>query len=71
MLLNCGGVVDIQEHLTVQEETQVYILDSHRPLSLHNIYASQNIKVLDDGDMDHELEEPFFALEVCFALETK
>jgi cell division control protein 45 len=40
-MLNCGGVVDLSEFLTLTPEMHVFLLDSHRPLSLDNIFHPQ------------------------------
>ncbi|KAJ1534589.1 hypothetical protein HK096_003707 [Nowakowskiella sp. JEL0078] len=49
IFLNCGGMVDLSEYLTLTENMMVYIADSHRPINLHNLFGSDQIMVLDDG----------------------
>lgn len=65
-MLNCGGLVDLSEYFTLSDEMTCYVLDSHRPLNLHNIYATNQIVVLDDGDIEStsDIKEAFEALEV-------
>jgi cell division control protein 45 len=45
ILLNVGGMVQLSEYIDIDAETKVYILDSHRPLNLHNAFGPQNNQV--------------------------
>ncbi|EGD77460.1 hypothetical protein PTSG_08555 [Salpingoeca rosetta] len=53
LMINCGGTVDVAQVLDLSDEEQedlcIYVLDSHRPLNLDNVY-SENIRVFDDGE---------------------
>jgi cell division control protein 45 len=53
ILLNCGGSIDIakglQEH-KVPDHITCYIVDSHRPYNLSNVYESQSRVVVVDDD---------------------
>ncbi len=41
-LINCGALVNLAELLELSETTvQVYVLDSHRPFNLRNVYHRQ------------------------------
>lgn len=40
-MLNCGGVVDLSEFLSLTPQLNVFLMDSHRPLSLDNIFHPQ------------------------------
>ncbi|XP_026467961.1 cell division control protein 45 homolog isoform X2 [Ctenocephalides felis] len=46
ILLNCGGSVDIVDLLQLPDDVIVYILDSHRPIDICNIYSSGQIRIL-------------------------
>ncbi|KAJ3036486.1 hypothetical protein HDV00_002695 [Rhizophlyctis rosea] len=66
-LINCGGLVDITEYLSINEQMTIYVADSHRPANLHNLLAHDNVMVLDDGessgDVFKEIKEAFEELE--------
>lgn len=55
VLINCGGTLDIVELLEPEEEIVFFVLDSHRPTDLCNIYSESQIRLLwrheDDGDV--------------------
>nr|CAI5862772.1 unnamed protein product [Callosobruchus analis] len=70
ILLNCGGTLDIIEELEAEEDVTFFILDSHRPTDLCNIYSNGQVKLLSLPDEDvgvpdfHDIfrEEVFFIL---------
>ncbi|KAJ3274460.1 hypothetical protein HK104_004085, partial [Borealophlyctis nickersoniae] len=66
-MLNCGGLVDLDEWLDLAETVTVYVADSHRPLVLHSLYGTDRVVVLDDGDLDsdrmREIKDAFEVLE--------
>lgn len=43
MLINCGGTLDIIELLEPDEDITFYIVDSHRPTDICNIYSSSQV----------------------------
>lgn len=55
VLINCGGTLDIVELLEPEEEITFFVLDSHRPTDLCNIYSERQIQLLwkheDDSDV--------------------
>lgn len=55
VFINCGGTLDIVELLEPEEEIIFFILDSHRPTDLCNIYSEKQIRLLwkheEDGDV--------------------
>lgn len=55
VLINCGGSLDIVELLEPEEEITFFVLDSHRPTDLCNIYSERQIQLLwkheDDNDV--------------------
>ncbi|KAI8803183.1 CDC45 family [Cladochytrium replicatum] len=65
ILLNCGGMIDLESFFGLSEDMTVYVADSHRPLNLHNIFGNQQVAVLDDGEMGDttKLEEAFAFLQ--------
>lgn len=51
VLINCGGIVDLEDFFDLPEHTTVYVIDSHRPYHLANVEATnEKIVVLDEGD---------------------
>ncbi|KAJ1977822.1 DNA replication initiation factor cdc45 [Dimargaris verticillata] len=62
--LNCGALADLEEVFTLppnasddaDDQVTLYVLDSHRPFSLHNLFQSTRIVVFDDGDVDQSLD---------------
>jgi len=70
-LINCGATVDLARLLGLEEtNVQVFVLDSHRPYNLRNIFHKQ-IWLIDDGMTDTTnlprledmLNDPYFEEE--------
>ncbi|UIZ25526.1 hypothetical protein KXD40_006437 [Peronospora effusa] len=60
IMLNCGAIVDVMKLLALPAHVKCYVLDSHRPIHLANIYDEhQQIVVFDDGALTLE-EYPVF-----------
>ncbi|XP_065663876.1 cell division control protein 45 homolog isoform X2 [Hydra vulgaris] len=49
-LINCGGNIDLLAMLEAEEDTKFYVVDSHRPLDLNNVYRDQIKVIIKDGD---------------------
>ncbi|CAI5710819.1 unnamed protein product [Peronospora destructor] len=63
ILLNCGAIVDVAKLLALPTHVKCYVLDSHRPIHLANIYDEhRQIVVFDDGALTLE-EYPAFDME--------
>ena len=43
MLINCGGTLDIIEILEPDESITFFVVDSHRPTDICNIYSSSQV----------------------------
>lgn len=43
VLINCGGTLDIIELLEPDEDIIFFIVDSHRPTDICNIYSSSQV----------------------------
>jgi len=43
VLINCGGTIDLAEFFSLNENTTIYVFDSHRPTHLNNLYESDNV----------------------------
>jgi len=57
IMINCGGLVDLTEFLSLSEILTVYIIDSHRPYNLSNIYSTNQIVIVDDGDIEDDMAD--------------
>ncbi|XP_018344949.1 PREDICTED: cell division control protein 45 homolog [Trachymyrmex septentrionalis] len=57
VMINCGGTLDLVELLRPDESVVFFILDSHRPYDLTNIYSESQIRILGKPDEDNEIPE--------------
>ena len=57
IFINCGGTLDLVELLQPAESVIFYILDSHRPYDLCNIYSEDQVRILGKADEDEEIPE--------------
>lgn len=81
MLINCGGVVDLNEWLSFDSDMMVYVMDRHRPFHLMNVFTNDRVKefeccitqvmLLDDGSIEANLEEFIKAFEFVQVKEKK
>jgi len=58
VLIDCGANLNLTEILEPQEETQIFIIDSHMPYDLDNVYDGGTIKIVVTDEV--ELEVPRF-----------
>lgn len=57
LLINCGGTLDLVELLQPEESVIFYILDSHRPYDLCNVYSENQVRILGKPDEDDEIPQ--------------
>ncbi|XP_076302103.1 cell division control protein 45 homolog [Lasioglossum baleicum] len=57
IFINCGGTLDLVELLQPVESVIFYILDSHRPYDLCNVYSEDQVRILGKVDEDDEIPE--------------
>lgn len=57
VLINCGGGIDIVELLEPDERITFFVLDSHRPYDVANIYSEGQIKILGNPDAEEGIPE--------------
>ncbi|KAG7196693.1 hypothetical protein KM043_016025 [Ampulex compressa] len=57
ILINCGGTLDLVELLQPEESVIFFILDSHRPYDLCNIYSESQIRLLGKPDIDEDIPD--------------
>ena len=46
ILIDCGASVDLSDFISFHPELTVFIFDSHRPISLTNIFANDQVEVV-------------------------
>ncbi|KAL7751816.1 DNA replication initiation factor cdc45 [Sorochytrium milnesiophthora] len=63
VLLNCGGVVNVQDFLSLNDQVRCYVIDSHRPYNLDNLFGNHQVVVFDDGEIEHDLRDERLAYE--------
>ncbi|KAG0006620.1 hypothetical protein BGZ65_005965 [Modicella reniformis] len=55
VMLNCGGLFNLEDYIEMTEEVTIYILDSHRPVNLRNAFWNNEVIVFHEADLDKEL----------------
>lgn len=71
VLINCGGCVNLLELLQPETlQVQFFVIDSHRPLELDNVYnQDQVVLVLREGDkLDVPEFEQIYSYEMVRAI---
>jgi len=44
-MVNCGGLVDLDEFFSLPEDANLWVIDAHRPLNLHNLFGGASSQV--------------------------
>lgn len=57
IMVNCGATMDIVDILQPEEKVIFFILDSHRPYDLCNVYNEAQVQILGDINPDEEIPE--------------
>jgi cell division control protein 45 len=57
VLINCGGTINIVDLLEPEDDAIFFIIDSHRPTHLDNIYSDGQVRLLWSPDEDAEVPE--------------
>lgn len=57
MLINCGGTIDLVDVLEPDEDVVFFVIDSHRPLDLCNVYSNGQIRLLANVEEDQQIPE--------------
>lgn len=57
VLINCGGTIDIVDVLEPEEDIVFFVLDSHRPTDLCNIYSNGQIRLLRNGEENAQVPD--------------
>ena len=56
VLIDCGGNINVSEELEPLPDSQVFVLDSHIPYDLDNIYDGDAVKVVIPKTFDLEVQ---------------
>ncbi|SCU86208.1 LANO_0C07096g1_1 [Lachancea nothofagi CBS 11611] len=74
IFVGCGGMIDIEAFLEIEDSDEdedaragrkIYVLDTHRPWNLHNLFGSHRVTCFDDGTVEETLQsqqEAYFKL---------
>lgn len=66
IMLDCGGSVDLSDFFTtINPHVSIYLLDSHRPYTLFNIFNNPQLHILDDGFIEDNFEHLKDAWTAC------
>ncbi|KAF9426746.1 hypothetical protein BGZ94_006075 [Podila epigama] len=57
IMLNCGGLLDLEEYIELSEDVTIYVLDNHRPVNLKNAFWNNEVIVFHENDLDKELHQ--------------
>ncbi|KAJ2960378.1 hypothetical protein NQZ79_g4190 [Umbelopsis isabellina] len=63
VMINCGGMVDASLYIDTPANVTMYIIDSHRPLNLDNLFSGTQVAVFDDDEDDENAKELMDAYE--------
>ncbi|XP_063676099.1 cell division control protein 45 homolog, partial [Bolinopsis microptera] len=55
VLIDCGGNINVSEELVPLPDSQVFVIDSHAPYDLDNIYDGDVVKVVIPENFDLEV----------------
>lgn len=56
-MINCGGMVDTSLYIEPPQNVTMYIIDSHRPLNLDNLFSSAQVAVFDDNEDEEYVKD--------------
>ncbi|KAG0368720.1 CDC45 family [Gamsiella multidivaricata] len=55
LMLNCGGLFNLEDYINLTEDVTIYVLDSHRPVNLRNAFWNNEVIVFHESDLDKDL----------------
>ncbi|KAJ8889135.1 hypothetical protein PR048_008629 [Dryococelus australis] len=55
VFINCGGTIDIVEALQPVDDVVLFVVDSHRPTDVCNIYNSEQVRLLGRPENDESI----------------
>lgn len=65
IMLDCGGSVDLNDFFQISSNVSIYLLDSHRPYTLFNIFNNSQLYIFDDGFIEDNIEHLRDAWKAC------
>ncbi|XP_014285978.1 cell division control protein 45 homolog [Halyomorpha halys] len=57
LLINCGGTVDIVETLQPDEDVIVFIVDSHKPTDVCNVYSRSQVRIIGKAEENEHIPD--------------
>lgn len=57
IFVNCGGTIDLVELLDPQDEVVFFVVDSHRPTDVYNVYSTAHVRLLTEPDEDENIPD--------------
>ncbi|KAE8747250.1 hypothetical protein FOCC_FOCC006042 [Frankliniella occidentalis] len=57
VLVNCGGTIDIVELLEPNEDVVFFLIDSHRPTDLCNVFSSSQVRIIGKPEAEENIPE--------------
>lgn len=57
IFINCGGTLDLVEEIEPESDITLFILDSHRPIDVCNIYNDTQVVLLSKLDASESVPE--------------
>ncbi|KAG0337928.1 hypothetical protein BG000_004793 [Podila horticola] len=57
IMLNCGGLFNLEDYIELSEDVTIYVLDNHRPVDLKNAFWNNEVIVFHESDLDKELHQ--------------
>lgn len=57
IFINCGGTIDLVGLLKPEPTIIFYVLDSHRPYDLCNVYSEDQVQILGQLDVDENIPQ--------------
>ncbi|KAM0681918.1 DNA replication initiation factor cdc45 [Mitosporidium daphniae] len=64
IMINCGATVDLDAIFSLSDGSCIVVFDHHRPVHLNNLFAPEQVKIFDDGELFSTASYmwPFFQL---------
>ncbi|OLL23973.1 Cell division control protein 45 [Neolecta irregularis DAH-3] len=56
-MINCGALIDLVGYLQPRQGLTIYVIDSHRPWNLDNLFVEGEVVVWDDGEIEMDMKE--------------
>lgn len=57
IFINCGGTIDLVEVLKPDEDITFFVIDSHRPIDVCNVYSTSQVVLLSKVDPSESIPD--------------